>query len=77
MKIKVMIFGQLAEFTDCNNLSFENVKNTNELIERLQLKYPSFSAASYTIAVDKKVIKENTSLNPGDTVALLPPFSGG
>ncbi len=77
MTITVMMFGQLAEFTDCNNLSFENVKDTNEVIQRLQLKFPSFSTASYIVAVDKKVIKENTSLNHGATVALLPPFSGG
>lgn len=77
MKITVMIFGQLAELTDAAKLNFENVKDTNELIQQLQQKYPLFNKACYTIAVDKKIIKENTFLNPGATVALLPPFSGG
>jgi sulfur-carrier protein len=31
----------------------------------------------YSIAVNKQVIQNNTTLNPDDTVALLPPFSGG
>ncbi len=77
MKITVMIFGQLEELTDAPKLNLENVMDTNELIQQLQLKYPSFTTACYTIAVDKKIIKENTSLKPGATVALLPPFSGG
>ncbi len=77
MNITVLIFGQLEEITDSAKLSFDNVKDTNSLVHELEIRYPSFTSASYTIAVDKKIIKENTSLNPGATVALLPPFSGG
>ncbi len=77
MQVKIIIFGQLADITGTDNLSFENVKNTDELISRLQTDYPALHKAKFAIAVDKKMVKENTALNNNNTVALLPPFSGG
>jgi molybdopterin converting factor small subunit len=35
------------------------------------------SGVKYIIAVDKKVIQENTVISETSNVALLPPFSGG
>ncbi|CAA9482925.1 MAG: hypothetical protein AVDCRST_MAG96-1104 [uncultured Segetibacter sp.] len=72
-----MIFGQIADITGVSNIAIENVHDTNQLIEQLNLSYPSLASARYAIAVDKKIIKENTPLNNNNTIALLPPFSGG
>ena len=77
MPLNIIIFGQIADITGTNNITLENVADTNQLIERLNSSYPSLGSAKYAIAVDKKVIKENTALNNNDTIALLPPFSGG
>ncbi len=77
MPVNIMIFGQIADITGVSNIAIENVHDTNQLIEQLNLSYPSLASARYAIAVDKKIIKENTPLNNNNTIALLPPFSGG
>lgn len=77
MPINIITFGQIADITGANNIALENVADTNQLIEQLNSSYPSLASAKYAIAVDKKIIKENTPLNKNNTIALLPPFSGG
>ena len=77
MPLNIIIFGQIADITGSNNIALENVADTNQLIEQLSSSYPSLASAKYAIAVDKKIIKENTPLNNNNTIALLPPFSGG
>jgi len=53
------------------------IKDTNELIKNLEQQFPALSTAHYSIAVNKKIVQENTAFNENDTIALLPPFSGG
>ena len=77
MPINIIIFGQIADITGTSNLSVEDVTDTNELVEHLTAAYPVLKNSKYAIAVDKKIIKENTALSTNNTIALLPPFSGG
>ena len=77
MSINVIFFGQLAEYTGTESISYPLQIDTDCLLNKLMELYPSLSNVSYTVAVDKRVIKQNTILNIGATVALLPPFSGG
>lgn len=77
MPLNIIIFGQIADITGTGNLTLENIEDTNALINKLTADYPSLSTAKFAIAVDKKIIKENTFLKNGNTIALLPPFSGG
>ncbi len=77
MAIKVMLFGQLADIAGSNTLELENVGDTNTLQQKIQVCFPSLSQSKYRVAVDKKIITENTLLHNETTVALLPPFSGG
>ena len=77
MPINILIFGQIADITGTNNLSMEGVTDTNTLMEHLTSAYPALKGSKYAIAVDKKIVKENTALNNNNTIALLPPFSGG
>ena len=58
-------------------LALENVADTNSLVKELHTLYPALADAKYAIAVNKKVVNENTVLTENSTVALLPPFSGG
>jgi molybdopterin converting factor small subunit len=72
-----MIFGQIVDITGTDKLTIEDVSDTNELINKLHLQYPSLINSKYAVAVDKKIIQHNTSVSSNNTVALLPPFSGG
>ncbi|MBN8833031.1 MAG: molybdopterin synthase sulfur carrier subunit [Niastella sp. SCN 39-18] len=77
MGINVLLFGQVADITGKDILKIPVVKNTNELNQLLEKTYPALKSIKYSIAVNKKVIQENTALHNEDTVAILPPFSGG
>ncbi len=77
MTVEVLAFGQIAEITGKNSWQESNISSTDELIEVLQKIYPSLHTITYKIAVDKKIIRQNTFLQPNSIVALLPAFSGG
>lgn len=77
MQAKIIIFGQLTDITGTANLVLTDVSDTDTLIKELNRKYPSFVNTKYMIAVDKKVITENVIIDQHNTIALMPPFSGG
>ena len=77
MEINLLAFGQIAEITGKSAWKMIEIKNTNTLIKNLEDQFPALVKMKYSIAVNKKVIQENTILNDNDTIALLPPFSGG
>lgn len=76
MSVTIIIFGQLAEITG-NSLVLENINDTVELVESLHRQFPALAATKYKIAVNRKLVNENTLLEKNCEVALLPPFSGG
>jgi molybdopterin synthase sulfur carrier subunit len=77
MEINVMLFGQIVDITGNSTITVNDVADTNELIQKLHSLYPALANTKYAIAVDKQIINENILLNNNNTVALLPPFSGG
>jgi molybdopterin converting factor small subunit len=76
MPVNIITFGQLKEITG-SPLSIKYVADTNALIKELHNIYPALAETKYVIAVDKKIVNQNTKLTETSTVALLPPFSGG
>ena len=58
-------------------LELHGVIDTAGLIKRLHGEYPVMENANYMMAVNKKLIKENTGLTENCIVAILSPFSGG
>jgi molybdopterin synthase sulfur carrier subunit len=77
MQVNIAIFGQLTDIITKDDLVIKDINDTNALIERLNKKYPELATIKYAIAVNKNMITNNTVLNDNDTVALMPPFSGG
>lgn len=77
MQANLIIFGQLTDITGTANLVLTDVSDTDTLIKELNRKYPLFVNTKYMIAVDKKVITENVIIEQHNTIALMPPFSGG
>ena len=77
MEIQILFFGSLV---DATAVSFSNVNgstDTDSLQQLLHQQYPGLHSRKYLIAVNQKMIQQNTQLKNGDTVALMPPFSGG
>lgn len=77
MRVKVLIFGQLTDITGLSEIDLYDISDRDELIKTLNQRYPGLTGSKYAIAVDKKVINENTPLIDNSIIALLPPFSGG
>lgn len=76
MAINIIIFGQLADITG-GNIAVDNVADTDSLLKELTHQFPQLANTKFVVAVDKQIIKANTLLNNNNSVALLPPFSGG
>jgi molybdopterin synthase sulfur carrier subunit len=77
MKITVLFFGALAEVTETEKLELPFVDDTSALNELLLQLFPLLKNKTFRMAVNKKLINGNIVINEGDTIALLPPFSGG
>ena len=77
MKINLLFFGQAADMTGMASRVFSGISNTRELNEKLIEIYPALQTIKYSIALNRKIVRENTELKNEDTVAILPPFSGG
>ena len=76
MPVNIITFGKLTDITG-SSLSIKYVGDTDTLIKELHNIYPALAETKYVIAVDKKIVNQNTKLPENSQVALLPPFSGG
>ncbi|MEA1850617.1 MoaD/ThiS family protein [Chryseobacterium sp. MHB01] len=73
--IKIISFGRLKEILGPD---FEaEAENTDELLSQLNEKFPQLKDLKLRIAVNQKIISENTELQNNDVAALMPPYSGG
>ena len=77
MKVKVLLFGIFSEKFESSNQYFEDITSTNDLLSKMHGMHPMLKDMRCTIAVNQHIINENTKLNDGDEVALMPPFAGG
>ncbi len=77
MEINIIAFGQIVDLTGRQSWKISGIKTTDELMRKLAEQFPLLSKINFIMAVNKNVILKNTELNPNDTVALLPPYSGG
>jgi len=76
-KIKIELYGVLAEIAGSNAIELINVNDINAVKKELELKYPEVKEYNYFIAVNDKIINENRILKNEDSIAVMPPFSGG
>ncbi len=77
MQVQLTLFGQLADITGKTEIVLHDIPDTETLLKTLNQMYPPLADAKYAIALNKKVIRENTILTGDSNIALLPPFSGG
>ncbi|QQS27487.1 MAG: MoaD/ThiS family protein [Sphingobacteriales bacterium] len=77
MEINILSFGQIADIFGNNSFKLSNIHSTTELINYLSQKFPQLTTSDYVLAVNQKIISQPTELKENDTIAFLPPFSGG
>lgn len=76
--MKILFFASLAEVTGTSETQMNGIVSLRLLKEKILELYPALSAHTFTIAVNQKVVHdESYPLRDEYEVALLPPFSGG
>ncbi len=76
-EINIILFGQLAQLAGKDRIMLSGINDTLQLREEVNELFPALQNIDYAIAVEKKIMHENAMVADGQTVALLPPFSGG
>lgn len=76
-EITVLAFGTVGDIIGKSQFALSNISSTEEVKEKLEAEFPPLKVIPYAIAVNKQLVSRSTGLASNDTVALLPPFSGG
>lgn len=80
MDIGILFFGITADISGLSttNLDIEEGVDIKALREILHQKYPNLSNyKNFSVAVNMEYATDDVILKNGDTVALIPPVSGG
>jgi len=77
MEVCIFAFGQLTDILGMSELKISDVRNTDDLVKKLNQLFPALECMPYSIAVNHKLVQKNINIYNTDMVALLPPFSGG
>ncbi len=77
MKVSVLTFGEVADIVNASSFDLKDVEDTDTLKQLLEDKFPRLKETKYAVAVNKKIVNQNVTLEDASIVALLPPFSGG
>jgi len=75
--IKIHTFGIIAEIVGKQEVLLESAFDLEDLKKQLLERYPTIRDLDFLIAINKKIITENTLLTKNQEIAVLPPFSGG
>jgi molybdopterin converting factor subunit 1 len=82
MKVTILYFAALRELLGSGEehvVLTEDTLTVQELAEHLVERHPTLQPhlASVRFAVNESFVDNKASINSGDTVALIPPVSGG
>ena len=76
--VKVLLFAQLQEEIGESQLEFEFGPSTvTDLKKVLMEKYNIMQIDQAMIAINETYARNDDIVHPGDTVAVIPPISGG
>ena len=76
--MKILLFAHLREQLGASELILDLEPLTvGELMQRLREMYPSLSLDHVMVAVNESLVDGGYPIQAADTVALLPPVSGG
>jgi molybdopterin synthase sulfur carrier subunit len=81
MTVRVLLFAQLAESTGRRELTLDVAAGTTvaALLRCVEELHPAVAAmrGSVAVAIDERYVPPTFVTRDGDTVALIPPVSGG
>ncbi|TDQ11046.1 MoaD/ThiS family protein [Pedobacter metabolipauper] len=77
MEIEIISFGKISEFIKPQKLEISGITHTDDLKVYLESSFPKLSGMKYKLALNKQIVQQNCEIANHDTVAIMPPFSGG
>jgi len=81
MQCQVLLFAQLAESIGKDRIMIElsSGATVNEALNELAQKHETIAKMrkSIAVAINEQYCNTETEINDGDTIALIPPVSGG
>ena len=80
VELRLLYFGASRDYAgrDAEDLKVEDGILVQDLREELKQRYPGLEdIRSFAIAVNEAYAEEDLGLKDGDTVAVIPPVSGG
>jgi sulfur-carrier protein len=77
MEVKVLFFGVLAEVSGTAVKHYQDVRSMSDLKIRIQDDFPEIAHYNFRMSLNSTITDDNTALQPGDEIALMPPFAGG
>lgn len=76
--INILLFAHLQEAIGESKLSVELSNHTVEQIkEWMEAQYPQISLQHVMTAINEEFATDNMVVKEGDTIAFIPPISGG
>lgn len=77
MQIEVLFFGQLTDKVGCSKTMINNPGTIAAFKKAIVETYPLLKQSKYTITLNNKIAVDSELIQEQDTIALMPPFSGG
>lgn len=76
MEIEIISFGKISEFISNQKMTID-CGTTDELKIHLENIFPQLAGMKYKLALNKNLVQQNSELKNSDSIAIMPPFSGG
>jgi len=77
MEIEIISFGKISEFISPQQITLTDLDSTDGLKAYLETQFPQLAAMKYKLALNKNIVQDNVEIKHQDTIAIMPPFSGG
>ncbi len=78
MRVLIRYFGMISEKIGINDeLIVSGFHDSDTLKDFLFERYPPLKSLEFNIAINQKLVTNNTLITEGAEIALLPPFAGG
>lgn len=77
MQIPVHFFGQLTDITGTSVVYFDNPGTLSGLQRELLIRYPALEKKVWVLAINNVLVTGENRIEDTDTLACMPPFSGG
>jgi sulfur-carrier protein len=78
--VHILLFASLAQQAGMQKVSLEIAKSVPivQIRSQLQARFPSLKGLDDSLAaLNEEYVDENEMVKPGDTIAFIPPVSGG